>query len=129
MDQMRLATWTSGLTPNEGLPSVFFSRQARALREYYSAQAAIEAAKSADVAANQASGTAAETVATTRRDEKLQELARALDPLLRAGTVPASLPQEWLTVMTIQGWLDAGLIPVKEELKGGEQEHQEEAER
>lgn len=111
MDQMRLSTWAAGLTPREGLPSVFFSRQARPLRECYAAQAALDAAKSADFALGQNRGTSSEKEYATYWEDRLRDLARALEPVLRAGIVPAGLPLTWLPQMTAKGWLDASLIP------------------
>jgi transcriptional regulator with XRE-family HTH domain len=102
-DALRLVTWINGITPQAGLPSVFFSRHAGEVRGYRSLHEEIEAVSRST---------------TEQRGKHLERLALLLGPLL-PGFVPTSVPAEWLDEMVLHGWLEAGLLPGKNEEEKG----------
>lgn len=115
LDAVGLVSWMDGTRGTTGLPTVWFRREAERLRRYRLVAESIAAAKAADAVANQARGTADETVADERREARLQDLARAVDPILRETAVtPAGMPLGWLTMLAARGWLDAELVPTDE---------------
>jgi transcriptional regulator with XRE-family HTH domain len=104
-DPMRVATWMSGATSASGLPTAGYTRAAAPVRGYFAAHDAIEAAKSADVAARQGRGS------DEQRGAALERLALRLEPIFRRGTLPANLPLSWIDEMVSRGWLAADAVP------------------
>lgn len=115
LDAVGLVSWMDGTRGTSGLSTMWFRREAERLRRYRLVAESITAAKAANFVANQARGTDDEKAAGERRDARLQDLARAVDPILReTGVKPGGMPLGWLTMMAARGWLEAELVPADE---------------
>lgn len=108
MTPMEAVDWFTATRPPARLPTVGFQRAAAPLRLYATVSELREQVQNLERAADRARRAGDEDQRMELRtalDERLMELARALNSMAEIGVQVPSLDQRWIDRMTANGWL------------------------